>query len=123
MEAAKDNRYGHRDATMILVAYRHGLRASELCNLQWSQVDLKSATLHVRRVKSGTPSTHPLRGMKCGCCGNCRGIMAARSCSSQSAAHRLPLPALPGCWSELRKLLGLRSRFIRTCCVMLAVLP
>jgi type 1 fimbriae regulatory protein FimB/type 1 fimbriae regulatory protein FimE len=62
MEAARDNRYGHRDATMILVAYRHGLRASELCDLQWSQVDLKSATLHVRRVKNGTPSTHPLRG-------------------------------------------------------------
>jgi integrase len=31
IEAAKDNRYGHRDATMILVAYRHGLRASEVC--------------------------------------------------------------------------------------------
>jgi len=31
IEAAKDNRYGHRDFTMILVAYRHGLRASEVC--------------------------------------------------------------------------------------------
>jgi site-specific recombinase XerD len=30
MEAVKDNRYGHRDSTMILVAYRHGLRAAEL---------------------------------------------------------------------------------------------
>jgi site-specific recombinase XerD len=47
---------------MILVAYRRGLRASELCDLQWSQVDLKTATLHVGRVKNGTPSTHPLRG-------------------------------------------------------------
>jgi site-specific recombinase XerD len=62
MEAAKGNRWAHRDASMILIAYRHGLRASELCDLQWSQVDLKSATLHVRRVKNGTPSTHPLRG-------------------------------------------------------------
>jgi len=62
MEAAKGNRWSHRDATMILIAYRHGLRASELCDLQWSQVDLKTATLHVRRVKNGTPSTHPLRG-------------------------------------------------------------
>ena len=45
IEAAKDNRYGHRDATMILVAYRHGLRASEVCDLRWEQIDWKSATL------------------------------------------------------------------------------
>ena len=51
IEAAKDNRYGHRDATMILTAYRHGLRASEVCDLRWEQIDWKSATLHVRRVK------------------------------------------------------------------------
>jgi integrase len=62
IEAAKGNRYGHRDATMILVAYRHGLRASEVCDLQWEQVDFNSATLHVRRVKNGKPSTHPVRG-------------------------------------------------------------
>ena len=35
--ARKCSRYGHRDATMILIGYRHGLRASELCDLQWSQ--------------------------------------------------------------------------------------
>jgi integrase len=40
MKAAGDNRHGHRDATMILVAFRHGLRASELCSLRWEQVDL-----------------------------------------------------------------------------------
>jgi integrase len=62
IEAAKGNRWGHRDATMILVAYRHGLRASEVCDLRWEQIDWKSATLHVRRVKSGKPSTHPIRG-------------------------------------------------------------
>src|SRR5476651_151339 len=62
IEAAKDNRYGHRDATTILVAYRHGLRASEVCDLRWEQIDWNSATLHVRRVKSGKPSTHPVRG-------------------------------------------------------------
>jgi integrase len=62
IEAAKDNRYGHRDATMILVAYRHGLRASEVCDLRWEQIDFSSATLHVRRVKNGKPSTHPIRG-------------------------------------------------------------
>ena len=62
MEAAKDNRYGHRDATTVLVAYRHGLRASELVDLRWAQVEFKTATLHVRWVKQGTPSTHPVLG-------------------------------------------------------------
>lgn len=61
-EAARNNRYGHRDATMILVAYRHGLRVSELVDLRWDQVEFTSATLHVRRVKRGTPSTHPIMG-------------------------------------------------------------
>jgi integrase len=47
---------------MILVAHRHGLRTSEVCDLRWEQIDWKTATLHVRRVKSGKPSTHPIRG-------------------------------------------------------------
>jgi type 1 fimbriae regulatory protein FimB/type 1 fimbriae regulatory protein FimE len=62
MTAAKGNRWGHRDATMILVAYRHGLRATELADLRWDQVDFTTAILHVRRVKQGTPSTHPIMG-------------------------------------------------------------
>jgi integrase len=62
MAAAKGNRWGHRDATMLLVAYRHGLRAAELVDLHWDQVDFKTATLHVRRVKQGTPSVHPILG-------------------------------------------------------------
>jgi type 1 fimbriae regulatory protein FimB/type 1 fimbriae regulatory protein FimE len=62
MTAAKGNRHGHRDATMVLVTYRHGLRVSELVDLRWDQVDFKTATLHVRRVKAGTPSTHPILG-------------------------------------------------------------
>jgi site-specific recombinase XerD len=60
MAAAKRNRWGHRDATMILVAYRHGLRASELVDLRWDQIDFNSATLHVRRVMHGTPASHPI---------------------------------------------------------------
>ena len=55
-------RHGHRDATMILVAYRHGLRATELCDLQWHQIELDQGRLHVRRAKRGTPSVHPIRG-------------------------------------------------------------
>ena len=47
IEAAKSNRYGHRDATMILVAYRHGLRASEICELTWDAIDFHAATIHI----------------------------------------------------------------------------
>jgi type 1 fimbriae regulatory protein FimB/type 1 fimbriae regulatory protein FimE len=63
LKAAKGNRWGSRDAAMILIAYRHGLRAAELVDLRWDQVELsRNAVLHVRRVKNGTPSTHPLQG-------------------------------------------------------------
>ena len=62
LKATKGNRWAHRDATMILVAYHHGLRASELTDLRWDQIDLATATLHVRRVKQGSPSTHPILG-------------------------------------------------------------
>jgi integrase len=60
IEAAKKNRWGHRDATAILVAYRHGLRASELVGLRWDDIELSTGRLHVRRAKSGTPSVHPV---------------------------------------------------------------
>lgn len=63
MEAAQGvGRHGHRDATMILIAYRHALRVSELVALRWDQVDLAQGVLHVRRLKNGNPSTHPLHG-------------------------------------------------------------
>ena len=62
--ARKSSRYGHRDATMILIAYRHGLRASEVCDLQWHQIELSAGRLHVRRSKRGTPSVHPIQGDK-----------------------------------------------------------
>src|SRR6516164_8629930 len=60
--ARKHGRYGHRDATMILVAFRHGLRASEVCDLQWQQTELSEGRLHVHRVKNGISSVHPIRG-------------------------------------------------------------
>jgi type 1 fimbriae regulatory protein FimB/type 1 fimbriae regulatory protein FimE len=62
IEAARDNRNALRDQTMILVAFRHGLRCVELVNLQWDAVDFTSGHLHVRRVKNGSPSTHPISG-------------------------------------------------------------
>ena len=60
--ARRYGRYGHRNATMILLAYRHGLRVAELCSLRWDQVDLRQGCVHVRRIKQGLPSVHPLRG-------------------------------------------------------------
>jgi integrase len=62
METAKANRYGHRDALMVLLAFRHGLRAAEVVDLRWEQVDFKTASLHIRRAKNGTPATHPPGG-------------------------------------------------------------
>ena len=47
---------------MILIAFRHGLRAAEVCDLRWDQVEFEGGRLHVRRRKNGTPSVHPLSG-------------------------------------------------------------
>ena len=63
MAAARSTgRHGPRDAALILLAHRHGLRVAELVALRWEQVDLAQGLLHVTRLKGGTPSTHPLRG-------------------------------------------------------------
>jgi type 1 fimbriae regulatory protein FimE len=62
LEAAASGRYGHRDRTLLLVMYRHGLRVTEAISLRWDQVDLKAGHLAVQRLKNGVASTHPLRG-------------------------------------------------------------
>jgi integrase len=60
--AVKGNRWAQRDATMLLVAFRHGLRVAELIDLRWDQIEFENGRLHVRRAKSGTPSVHPIHG-------------------------------------------------------------
>jgi type 1 fimbriae regulatory protein FimE len=62
--ARRYGRHGHRDDTLILMMFRHGLRVSEAIALRWEQVDLKQGLLHVRRLKQGIPATHPLRGIQ-----------------------------------------------------------
>ena len=59
---SRPGRYGQRDATMILLAYRHGLRVSELVGLRWDMLDLAQGHLHVQRFKNGRPSVHTVRG-------------------------------------------------------------
>ena len=59
VKAAGANRNGHRDATMVLVAYRHGLRPVELVALRWDAIDFAHGQIHVSRAKNGAPSVHP----------------------------------------------------------------
>ena len=60
--AGRVGRHGHRDASIILLSYRHGLRVTELVGLRWDQVDLKQGLMHINRLKHGNASVHPLRG-------------------------------------------------------------
>src|SRR5688500_9379757 len=60
--AADIGRYGSRDALLIEVMFRHGLRACEVVTLTWDQVHFDDGTLHVTRAKNGTPATHFLDG-------------------------------------------------------------
>ena len=62
--SAKVGRHGARDRTLILLAYRHGLRVSELVTLRWDQIDFKAGSMHVNRLKNGVASTHPIRGVE-----------------------------------------------------------
>ena len=55
-------RHGARDRTLILLAYRHALRVSELVTMRWEQIDFKTGLVQVTRLKNGLPSTHPIRG-------------------------------------------------------------
>jgi len=58
--ASRLGRNGHRDSTMILLAFRHGLRCAELVSLRWDQIDFDRRVIFVGRKKRGKPSTHPL---------------------------------------------------------------
>lgn len=57
-------RHAHRDSTLILLIYRHGLRVAEVASLRWEQIDWNGGTIYVKRVKKGTPSVQPLSGLE-----------------------------------------------------------
>jgi hypothetical protein len=123
MTAAKKNRWGHRDATVVLVAYRHGLRASELVDLRWDQVDFRTASLHVRRVKQGTPSTHPILGDELRALRRLQREQEPKSasCSPRSAARHSRPQGSPAWSREQEPRPSLASRLTRTCSGTLAV--
>ena len=62
ISAARKGRYGQRDATLILLMVRHGLRVSEAVDLEWDQIDFTRAHIHIRRLKGGIASVHPIQG-------------------------------------------------------------
>src|SRR5437867_1655387 len=59
--AKKSPRYGARNYAMILLAYRHGLRASEVTSLRMSDFDLQRETMYCRRAKGSRSSLHPMK--------------------------------------------------------------
>lgn len=60
--ASQVGRHRHRDKTLILLAYTHGLRVEEAVSMRWDQVNLDDGLIDIRRVKGGIDSTHHLRG-------------------------------------------------------------
>jgi type 1 fimbriae regulatory protein FimB/type 1 fimbriae regulatory protein FimE len=62
LTTAGNSRNPTRDRLLILMAFRHALRVSELVDIRWQQIDLDTATVHIRRAKNGTPGIHGLQG-------------------------------------------------------------
>ena len=58
LKAAKAR--SNRDWAMLLLTYRHGMRASEVCNLTLADVDTKCHTVTFQRVKGSMKSMQPL---------------------------------------------------------------
>jgi len=93
-------RHGLRNDTMILLAYRHGLRVSELITLRWEQFDLDQGFFHVRRLKRGVPSTHPLTG------GEIRALRRLKSAAPDSASVFVSERKGPLTDSSMRKMIA-----------------
>ena len=86
MDAARRNRHGHRDATAVLLAYRHGLRTSELVATRWDDIDFNTGRLHVRRTKGGETTVHPIGGKELRALRRLSRIKPIRTCCATPAA-------------------------------------
>lgn len=62
LKTAKRGRHSARNYLLALMAYRHGFRVSELIGVLLDDVDLKTARLHVRRLKGSLTTNHPIEG-------------------------------------------------------------
>jgi type 1 fimbriae regulatory protein FimB/type 1 fimbriae regulatory protein FimE len=62
IDGARKNRNGHRDSTLILMLFSHGLRLNEGLQIVWSQLNLDQGVFHVRREKGSISGDHNLRG-------------------------------------------------------------
>src|SRR5262245_44872709 len=117
--ARKHGRYGHRDATMILVAYRHGLRASEVCDLQWQQIELSEGRLHVHASRTGLRAYIRSGVTRCGRCVSYAAITpGALTSSFPSAAGQSVPSASTDSSSASASLPRCPSRSTHTCCAM-----
>jgi type 1 fimbriae regulatory protein FimB/type 1 fimbriae regulatory protein FimE len=105
--AGRSGRHRHRDATLILVAYRHGLRVGELVALRWDQVDFKQAVLHVVRSKNGTASNHPLGGKEA------RALRRLRRTYGEAAHVFVTERAGPMTAANVRKIVARAGRLAR----------
>jgi integrase len=110
------------DRLLILMAFRHALRVSELVDLRWQQIDLDHATIHIRRAKNGTPGIHGLQGDEL------RLLRALRREHPHAdfvfLSERKASLSIDGAQKRIERLsLSCHSRSMRTCCAMLPATP
>ena len=95
LEATRTSpRYGHRNYTLVLISFRHGLRVREAHELRWAQIDFTLKKIHINRVKRGQPSIHPLRSDE---------VIALHKLKQESETHKYVF------LSERHKPLSIRS--------------
>jgi Phage integrase family len=117
IKAVGKNRNAHRDASMILVASRHGLRVSELIDLRWEQIDFNRAEMHIRRAKKGSPATHPIPGYAgCGAC-NANSVRRRHLFSLRNVGRLSAVVVCIRWWRRQASLLVCPFQSIRTCYV------
>jgi integrase len=85
LKAARQTKNGVRDYCMALMAYRHGLRVSELIDVRLDEVDIENARLQTRRLKNGSNTLQPIEGDE---------LRAIRAWLRERSTHRLSLSPL-----------------------------